>query len=43
MCFIECQNELTQSTAVKFCLISEEKREKENKKTYYSLERALAF
>lgn len=43
MSFIECQNELTQSTAVKFCLISEEKREKENKKTYYSLERTLAF
>ena len=43
MSFIECQNELTHSTAVKFCLISEEKREKENKKTYYSLERALAF
>lgn len=32
MSFIECQNELTHSTAVKFCLISEEKREKENKK-----------
>ena len=43
MSFIECQNELTHSTAVKFCLISEEKREKENKKTYYLLERALAF
>ena len=27
MSFIECQNELTQSTAVKFCLISEEKRD----------------
>ena len=25
MSFIECQNELTHSTAVKFCLISEEK------------------
>lgn len=41
--FIECQNELTQSTAVRFCLISKEKREKEEKKIYYSLERALDF